>query len=131
MLRSNGDLLYIGKATSLKQRVNSYFRQKGSHAEHTLEMLSQAADLDVIRTGSALEAAMLESDEIKRHNPPYNVALQTGQRKLAFCSDDLQQSAGEPDAIHCIGPLPDGNSTAAIMAFAAWLKSRRAQNMES
>ncbi|MGD9080262.1 MAG: GIY-YIG nuclease family protein, partial [Desulfobacterales bacterium] len=127
MLRSNGDLLYIGKATSLRQRVNSYFRQKGSHAEHTLEMLSQAADLEVIRTGSALEAAMLESDEIKRHNPPYNVALQTGQRKLAFCSHDLQQCAGKPDAIHCIGPLPEGNPTAAIMAFAAWLKNSRVE----
>ena len=125
MLRSNGDLLYIGKATSLRQRVNSYFRQKGSHAEHTLEMLSQASDLDVIRTGSALEAAVLESDEIKRHNPPYNVALQTGKRKLAFCSDDLQQCAGKADAIHCIGPLPDGNPTAAIMTFAAWHKNRR------
>ncbi len=125
MLRSNGDLLYIGKATSLKQRVNSYFRQKGSHAEHTLEMLSQAADLDVIRTGSALEAAMLESDEIKRHNPPYNVALKTGQRKLAFCSEDLQQCAGGPDAVHCIGPLPHGSPTAAIMTFAAWHKNSR------
>jgi DNA polymerase-3 subunit epsilon len=125
MLRSNGDLLYIGKATSLKQRVNSYFRQKGSHAEHTLEMLSQAADLDVIPTGSALEAAVLESDEIKRHNPPYNVALQTGKRKLAFCSDDFQQCAGKADAIHCIGPLPDGNPTAAIITFAAWHKNSR------
>jgi DNA polymerase-3 subunit epsilon len=125
MLRSNGDLLYIGKATSLKQRVNSYFRQKGSHAEHTLEMLSQAADLDVTRTGSAMEAAMLESDEIKRRNPPYNVALQTGQRKLAFCSGDLQTCAGEPDAIHCIGPLPDGNPTAAMTTFAAWHKNSR------
>jgi hypothetical protein len=62
MLRSNKDLLYIGKATSLKQRVNSYFRQKGAQAEHTLEMLSQAADLNVTLTGSALEAAVLESD---------------------------------------------------------------------
>jgi DNA polymerase-3 subunit epsilon len=125
MLRSNGDLLYIGKATSLKQRVNSYFRQKGPHAEHTLEMLSQAAGLDVTRTGSALEAAMLESDEIKRLNPPYNVALQTGQRKLAFCSGDLQKCTGKPDAIHCIGPLPDGNPIAAMTTFAAWHKNSR------
>jgi DNA polymerase-3 subunit epsilon len=125
MLRSNGDLLYIGKATSLKQRVNSYFRQKEPHAEHTLEMLSQAADLDVTLTGSALEAAMLESDEIKRLNPPYNVALQTGQRQLAFCSGDLQKWAAKPDAVHCIGPLPDGKPTAAIAAFAGWHKNIR------
>ncbi len=120
MRRSNGDLLYIGKATSLRQRVNSYFRQKGTHAEHTLEMLSQAAGLEVIRTGTALEAAVLESDEIKRHSPPYNIALQIGQRKLVFCSRDLKQCAAQPDTIHCIGPLPEGLTTAAMNAFAGW-----------
>jgi DNA polymerase-3 subunit epsilon len=125
MLRANGDLLYIGKATSLKQRVNSYFRQKGSQAEHTLEMLSQAAKLDVTQTGSALEAAVLESDEIKRHGPPYNVALRKGQRKLTFCSLDLLSCAAKPDKIHCIGPLPDGNTTAAITAFGSWYKNSR------
>jgi DNA polymerase-3 subunit epsilon len=120
MLRSNGDLLYIGKATSLKHRVNSYFRQKGSRAEHILEMLSQATDLEVTLTGSALEAAVLENDEIKRHSPPYNVALQAGQRKLVFCSRDLQKLSGKVDKIHCIGPLPEGNITDAIIAFGAW-----------
>ena len=124
MLRSNGDLLYIGKATSLKQRVNSYFRQKGTHAEHTLEMLSQAADLEVTHTGSALEAAVLESDEIKRHCPPYNAALQTGQRQLTFCSRDLQKCAVKPDASYCIGPLPAGLTTAAMNAFANWHTGR-------
>jgi len=125
MRRSNGDLLYIGKATSLKQRVNSYFRQKGPHAEHTLEMLSQAAKLNILQTGSALEAALLESDEIKRHCPPYNVALQKGQRKLVFCSRDLQKCADKPDKTHCLGPLPDGTMTAAMAAFGAWHANSR------
>ena len=125
MRRSNGDLLYIGKATSLKHRVNSYFRQKGPGAEHTLEMLSQAADLDVTLTGSALEAALLESDEIKRDSPPYNVALQKGQRKLVFCSRDLRNCADRPDKIHSIGPLPEGNITAAMTAFAVWHSDTR------
>jgi DNA polymerase-3 subunit epsilon len=126
MLRSNDDLLYIGKATSLKQRVNSYFRQKGSQAEHTLEMLSQAAKLDVTQTGSALEAAVLESDEIKRHCPPYNVALQQGQRQLAFCSKDLRSCSHKPDKIHRIGPFPEGNTGAALTAFGAWHKNSQA-----
>jgi len=126
MLRSNDDLLYIGKATSLKQRVNSYFRQKGSQAEHTLEMLSQAAKLEVTQTGSALEAAVLESDEIKQYCPPYNVALQQGQRKLVFCSKDLQSCSHTPDKIHCLGPLPEGNTGAALTAFGAWHKNSQA-----
>ena len=50
MLQANGDLLYIGKAKSLKVRVNSYFRQKAPHAEHTLEMLTQARKLDFTLT---------------------------------------------------------------------------------
>jgi DNA polymerase-3 subunit epsilon len=125
MRRANGDLLYIGKATSLRQRVNSYFSRKGTRAEHTLEMLSQAAKLDVTPTGSALEAAVLESDEIKRHCPPYNIALQPGQRKLVFCSEDLQSCSVEPDRIHRIGPLPEGNTGAALNAFGAWHKNSR------
>jgi DNA polymerase-3 subunit epsilon len=120
MLRSNGDLLYIGKATSLKQRVNSYFRQKGPCAEHTLEMLSQAANLDVTLTGSALEAAVLESDQIKRHSPPYNVALRKGQRKLTFLTRDLQRCSDEPDKTHCLGPLPAGSTVDAMAAFGGW-----------
>ena len=120
MRRSNGDLLYIGKATSLRQRVNSYFHQKAAMGEHTLEMISQAADLDVTLTGSALEAAVLESDEIKRHAPPYNVALQKGERRLIFCTRDCRRFADKPDSEHCIGPLPDGNLTAAMAAFSKW-----------
>ena len=128
MLRSNKDLLYIGKATSLKQRVNSYFRQKGAQAEHTLEMLSQAAGLEVTLTGSALEAAVLESDEIKQHAPPYNVALQKGQRKLAFLTRDLQKFSGKPDKIDCLGPLPAGKTADAMTAFGSWHAHR--QNLD-
>ncbi len=118
MLRSNGDVLYIGKAKSLKRRVNSYFRQTGSPGEHILEMLTQAYDLDFTETGSALEAAILESDEIKGQSPPYNVALRTGQRDLVFCNKELQDFARKADADHPIGPLPTGNLNDAMMAFA-------------
>lgn len=112
MLRPNGDLLYIGKATSLKNRVNSYFHKKKGrgHAEYTLEMLSQASGLEVIVTGSALEAALLESDEIKRHAPPYNVALRKRDREIAFFSRDLLHSAPKVDENHPLGPLPAAGS---------------------
>ena len=54
MLRANGDVLYIGKAKSLKQRVSSYFRQTGSPGEHILEMLTQAYKLDYTLTPGSL-----------------------------------------------------------------------------
>ena len=106
MLRSNGDVLYVGKARSLKRRINSYFQKKSSHAEHILEMLSQAADIDVTDTGSALEAAILENDEIKRLSPPYNKALRSRDRQLWFCDRSLTSFSGRPDDIHTVGPLP-------------------------
>lgn len=111
MLRSNGDLLYIGKATSLKNRVNSYFHHKKGkgHAEFTLEMLTQASGLETIVTGSALEAALLESDEIKKHTPPYNIALRQRDRQIAFFSRDLLHSQSKVDENHPIGPLPNAS----------------------
>jgi DNA polymerase-3 subunit epsilon len=107
MLRAKkGDPLYIGKAKSLKQRVNSYFRQKAPHAEHTLEMLTQARELDFTQTGSALEAAMLESDEIKRRAPPYNIALRRRERELTFCTKDLCRHSAVVERDFPVGPLP-------------------------
>jgi DNA polymerase-3 subunit epsilon len=117
MLRHNGDLLYIGKARSLKRRVNSYFQKHSRHAEHILEMLTQARDLEVIPTGTALEASLLESDEIKRCSPPYNVVLQQGSRNLRFCTRDFRQFAFAPDDSLCIGPLPSSEMFTAYSAL--------------
>jgi DNA polymerase-3 subunit epsilon len=121
MLRANGDLLYIGKAKSLKMRVNSYFRKKAPHAEHILEMLTQAQKLDFTLTGSAVEAAMLESDEIKRHSPPYNIALRSRQRNLVFCTKDLRRYSMAADRDCTMGPLPDGKFIEAVLTFGHWI----------
>ena len=124
MSRSNGDLLYIGKATSLKHRVNSYF-QKGKrspHANHIMEMLTQAAHLEVIVTGSALEAALLEADEIKRHSPPYNIALRQRDREIMFFSKDLREFSPLVDESHPLGPFPTGKSIPTFAAVDALLK---------
>ncbi len=105
MLRSNGDLLYIGKAKSLKKRVNSYFQKRYPHSEHILEMLSQAKNIDTTVTETALEAAILESDLIKRHSPPYNIALRKRQRSLWYCPRDFSEATTTPGA-HFLGPMP-------------------------
>lgn len=127
-LRSNGDLLYIGKATSLKKRVNSYFhkKKKAAQSRQTLEMLTQAAGLEVVETGSALEAALLETDLIKQHAPPYNVALRQRERQVVFFSRDLQQFSLTPDAGHPVGPLPSAESLVPFAAIDALLKGQMA-----
>ncbi len=122
MLRTeNGDPLYIGKAKSLNLRVKSYFRQNTPHTERTLEMLSQARELNITQTGSALEAAILESDEIKRYSPPYNIALRRRQRELVFFTKDLCRHSAEVDREHPVGPLPAGRFIKAVFAFGSWV----------
>jgi DNA polymerase-3 subunit epsilon len=106
MYRSTGDLLYIGKAKSLKHRVNSYFHKKGRHAEHILEMLSQAKNLSATVTQTALEAAVRESDEIKLHSPPYNRALQPNERLLHFYSQNFKSKQTRPNIKNQLGPFP-------------------------
>jgi excinuclease ABC subunit C len=76
-----GKILYIGKATSLKDRVGSYFRgfqkevrpQSNEESGRTSAMVSQIADIKIHETDSVLEALILESNFIKKHQPKYNV----------------------------------------------------------
>jgi DNA polymerase III subunit epsilon len=115
-LRRNGDILYVGKATSLKKRVAGHFKASGPATERGLELLTQVHDIGCTETPSLLEAALLESDEIKRLDPPYNVQLRSGDRSAWFASRDLSEAVPVPDAAHPIGPLP---SRRALSAFAA------------
>lgn len=124
MRRVNRDILYIGKAKSLRRRVSSYFRSSATHPEHILEMLTQARDLDYAPTESALDAAVLESDEIKSHCPPYNVALRPTGRDLIYCTRDFLNSSTHCDDEFCIGPLTGARSIDALSAFASWLTQR-------
>ncbi len=127
MRRSNGDLLYVGKATSLKSRVNSYFHKgkRKKHAVQTLEMLSQAAQLEVTITGSALEASLLETDEIKKHSPPYNIALRQRDRETVFVTRDLTQASHTPDENHTLGPFPSPESILPAGVILELLSQRR------
>jgi DNA polymerase-3 subunit epsilon len=89
MLAADKRVLYVGKATSLRDRVNSYFRQQRGHNSLKLELLSQAVGLDVTPCATAVEAALLETDEIKRLDPPYNSALKREARTVAWLGRDL------------------------------------------
>ncbi len=109
MLAKSGDVLYVGKATSLKARVNSYFRGQKNRDRFKLEMLAQVWDLRVTECKSALEAALLESDEIKRYNPPYNIVLKRGRRHLLFYNRSFDAAAGEQSLEFPHGPFRNSN----------------------
>ena len=73
MLDNSGDVIYVGKAKVLKNRVSSYFH--GSHNTKTEAMISKIADFNVIIASSELEALVLENSLIKHHMPKYNILL--------------------------------------------------------
>ena len=75
MKNARDEILYIGKATVLADRVRTYFQKGSDHTAKTNLMLNQVADLETIVTRSELEALILESNLIKRHRPRFNVVL--------------------------------------------------------
>lgn len=123
MLRRNGDILYIGKATSLRRRVNSHFTKKRGVGDRALEMLSQAQDVHVTLCSTALEAAILETDEIKAHRPPYNAALIEGDRRVGFVSRDFRSTGSAASGVHRVGPLWSPTAVAGLSGLADILAS--------
>lgn len=73
MKDTSGQIIYVGKAKILKNRVRSYFT--GSHNGKTQLMISQIVDFETILTDSEVEALLLECNLIKKHNPKYNILL--------------------------------------------------------
>jgi excinuclease ABC subunit C len=76
LLKSDrGEILYIGKASVLADRVRSYFQKATELTPKTRLLMGQITDVETIITGSELEALILESSLIKRHRPRFNVVL--------------------------------------------------------
>jgi excinuclease ABC subunit C len=75
MKNAQGEVLYVGKAASLKPRLASYFQKSASLGPRLESLLAAVADFDYLVTDSELEALMLESVLIKKHRPKYNVIL--------------------------------------------------------
>jgi excinuclease ABC subunit C len=70
-----GDVLYVGKAKSLRPRVRSYFQRSGDTRAQIAQLPRRVADIEVIVTGTEAEALHLEQNLVKRHRPPFNVRL--------------------------------------------------------
>src|ERR1700744_2418275 len=73
MLNAAGDVLYVGKAKSLKKRVSAYARG-GVHADRLTRMVMETAEMLFVTTASETEALLLESNLIKQLKPRYNVS---------------------------------------------------------
>lgn len=75
MQNRSGQVIYVGKAKKLRNRVSNYFQDSASHSAKTRIMVSQIDHFDVIVAASEFEALVLECSLIKRHMPKYNILL--------------------------------------------------------
>ncbi len=80
MVGHDGEILYIGKAISLRNRVRSYFQEGAAHTTRTAAMVEKVADVRTIVVTNEVEALILEANLIKRHQPPFNVRLRDDKR---------------------------------------------------
>lgn len=80
MLDKGGNIIYVGKAVNLKNRVSSYFVNTRSHNEKTKALVKNIADFTYIVTPTELDALCLEANLIKQHQPYYNILLKDGKQ---------------------------------------------------
>ncbi len=74
MLNEQGEIIYIGKAKNLKNRVSSYFKKQSASTKQQT-MVAKIANIEVTVTHTEGEALLLECQQIKRHKPRYNICL--------------------------------------------------------
>src|SRR5215210_231232 len=72
---AGGEIIYVGKAKNLKNRVRSYFQNSRNHDRKTRELVKRITDFEFIVVDNEVESLVLESNLIKKHKPRYNILL--------------------------------------------------------
>ena len=80
MHNAAGEIIYVGKAINLRNRVRSYFHESATHDAKTRQLVRRIANIEWIVVGSELEALILEMNLIKKHRPRYNIRLKDDKR---------------------------------------------------
>jgi len=78
----SGKIIYVGKAVDLRSRVLSYFRESTNHSSAKYSMLKRIAKIEFVEVDSEIEALLLESNLIKKHQPHYNVVMRDDKRHV-------------------------------------------------
>ena len=84
MKDGDGEIIYIGKARVLKNRVRQYFRSSKNHAPKVIAMVEKVRDIDYIITATEMEALVLECNLIKENRPFYNILMKDVYKRQAL-----------------------------------------------
>lgn len=116
-----GELLYVGKAKNLKNRVSSYFRNTGLTTK-TMALVNRIDEIDVTLTKSETEALLLEQTLIKQHRPPYNILLRDDKSYPYILLSEHQHPAllfrrgAKAEDGKLFGPFPSGTAVRESLA---------------
>lgn len=116
MKNINGEIIYIGKAKNLKNRVTSYFRESADYLPKVASMVENVYDYDFIVTDSEYEALVLECSLIKQHQPKYNILLKDdkGYNYIRISNDEYPRITVEKNkekSGRYLGPYMSGTIT--------------------
>ena len=110
MKNADGEIIYIGKAKALKNRVSQYFGSQNRHPVKVRKMVENVDRFDYIVTGSEFEALVLECSLIKQHSPKYNILLKDdkGYSYIRICEGEYRKISAvfnkKDDGLEYIGP---------------------------
>lgn len=96
IMKSEGKIIYVGKAKNLKNRVKQYFQSSRGHSPKVQAMVSHIDDFDLVLADNELEALVLEANLIKKHTPFYNILLKD-DKHYPFIAIDLSKSFPAPE----------------------------------
>ena len=102
---SSGEVIYVGKAAVLKNRVRQYFQSKKDFDIKTLALVNEIADTDWLETDSEIDALFLESEMVKRYMPRYNILLRD-DKSQTFIRIDMKNEW--PTVTFTRNPADDG-----------------------
>ena len=89
-MKHGGEIIYVGKAVNLKNRVRQYFHASKDHTPKVQAMVSNIEDFDIILCDTELEALILECNLIKKYRPYYNILLKD-DKQYPYIRIDLKQ----------------------------------------
>ena len=136
MLGKSGELLYVGKAKNLKNRVSSYFVKNIEHPK-TLALVARIYDIETLIVRSETEALLLEQNLIKLHRPPYNIMLRDDKSYVyIFVSADKPypriasgRGKGKHQAGKFFGPYPSAyNARDTLVVLQKLFNVRQCEN---
>ena len=107
MMNAAGEILYVGKAVSLKNRVRQYFQKTVNRGPQILKMISEIDRFETIVVDSETEALVLEANLIKEHRPRYNTILMDDKDYPYIC---LTLEEAFPRAVLARRMKRDGNA---------------------